>query len=140
MTAKRIFLAATLAALLFGLQLSKAQNCTDKGPVVMTCKSKSCLAMYSAPNGCGSGTSEACDVVLDNCCGVEEPVFIDGGCGDAMRNPIARKTLDLLSNEGIRISIIGCNLHLVLYRPPADPQGQGSDGILARRPLLPVGY
>lgn len=138
---KKLLLVSLLAAFVLGPQYTKAQGCTDSGPVTLSCNTKSCFGDYSAPSGCPDGSTFSCTVVMLKCCNHEVPVFVGEACGDAVtRNPIARKTFDLLSDEGIQVAILGCSHHFVLYRPSAEASDSGKDLIFTRKSLLPTGF
>ena len=57
-----------------------------------------------------------------------------------LRNSVSRKTLDDLGREGIQMAVLGCNHHLVLYRPFVTPDIDDRSLFSPRRQLLPTGF
>ena len=139
MALRKIFSASVLAVLLFGPQFSKAQ-CTDQSPITVSCQKGTCYGEYSKPGICNGGPLYTCESVFLYCCGRFLPVYTGGPCMPGLlQNPVARRTLDLLSRKGIQIAVLGCNHHFVLYRPFAGALDGGTEQIGIVKPLLPEG-
>lgn len=90
----------------------------------------------------GANHGAGCYTTLLDCCGQPKYVFVgESGCGNALLQvPTIRETLDILSEKGIQIAILGCDHHLALYRAPATLSTDDRAPLQRRRPLLPAGY
>ena len=120
---------------------AKAQCTTTYN--VSTCNGpNNCYGEYSSPGACTMAHGAACSTIAVECCGKIVQVWNgEAGCGNApLRSPAIRRTLDLLSDRGIEIAIVGCDRHLTLYRKPASPSNAPGDLIMNRRSLIPAGF
>ena len=124
-------------ALLAGQQLAKAQSCTDLTPVQAYCTGYKCQGVYSQAPPCQGGIYHSCEAVYIFCCGHRVWVDANMPCTSGMLgNPITRKAIDQMTDDGIQIAVVGCTHHIALYRPVLERPVDSTDIVpLLSKPL-----
>lgn len=123
-------------------QPSAKAQCTTSY-TVNYCYGNQCTGQYASPGACNMAHGAGCSTIPNECCGHIVNVWNgESGCGNALlQSPSTRRTLDMLSDRGIEIAIVGCDHHLALYRHPADPSNApAGDLIKNRASLIPAGF
>ncbi len=136
-------MAIIAGVLLFSTVAERAKaQCTNQSPTQGQCiGSGHCIGYYSIPPNCDGGSANSCAATVRQCCGHLKTVYTGDGCGaSVLRNPIARKTLDTMSKDGIQFAVLGCDRHFALYRPTITPQGSDTELFHPRKSLGLEGF